>query len=296
MATNIQYKSTDYMISGWVTPEVKVAEGFDSVGRHHPAPFLPLLRLNQEQNINVVISRGTPVAFCEGWLVPAGYKLELDAVKAGGTATIKYTAEDVRAGVKNFAGALVTKDEGVVTSIIAATKDVSFFVGIANYDMFEYQGGEGWNPTKFKTYNFNPQHAVSYKMDYHFEYPVVATAAQYEAAPLPGVAAFLGKGLKAGQFVTYDKDSLFVVADADFDHGATPKEAIVGQISQVFTYRDPDTLAVTKTVNKLDEVVTPQNTSGNKLNDLPNVRNGGMPQKIGYANAYGIVRFGLQTR
>ena len=57
MATNIQYKSTDYMISGWVTPEVKVAEGFDSVGRHHPAPFLPLIRLNQEQNINVVISR-----------------------------------------------------------------------------------------------------------------------------------------------------------------------------------------------------------------------------------------------
>lgn len=297
MATNIQYKSTDYMISGWVTPEVKVSEGFDSVGRHHPAPFLPLIRLNQEQNINVVISRGTPVAFCEGWLVPAGYRFEIEAVTADpASATIKYTADDVRAGVKNFAGAAVTEGEAVVASIIAAGKDVSFFVGIANYDMFEYQGGDGWNPTKFKTYNFNPQHAVSYKMDYHFEYPVVATDAQYKSAPLAGVAAFLGTDLKAGQFVTYDKASRFVLADTDFTQGTVAKEAIVGQISQVFVYRDPTTLAVTKTVNKLDEVVTPQNITNNRLNDLPNVRNGGMTQKIAYANAYGIVRFGLQTR
>lgn len=296
MATNIQYKSTDYMISGWVTPEVKVSEGFDSVGRHHPAPFLPLLRLNQEQNIDVVISRGTPVAFCEGWLVPAGYKLELDAVKGGGEATIKYTIDDVRAGVKNFAGAAVTAGEAVVQSIIDAGKDVSYFVGIANYDMFEFQGGDGVNPTKFKRYNFNPQHAVSYKMDYHFEYPVAATSAQVDAAPLPGVAAFVGTSVKAGQFVTYDKASRFVVADAGFGHGAVAKEAIVGQVSQVFTYRDPSTLEVTKAVNKLDEVLTPENFSGNKLNDLPNVRNGGIPQKLAYANAYGIVRFGLQTR
>lgn len=296
MTTNIQYKSTDYMVSGWVTPEVKVSEGFDSVGRHHPAPFLPLLRLNQEQNVNVVISRGTPVAFCEGWLVPAGLRLELAAVKASEPATIKYTRDDVRAGVKNFAGVLVTDGEAVATSILAASKDVSFFVGIANYDMFEYQGGEGWNPTKLKSYNFNPQHAVSYKMDYHFEYPVVSTEAQYNTAPLAGVSAFLGNDLKAGQFVTYDKASRFVVAATDFTVGTVAQEAIVGQISQVFTYRNPATLDVVKTINKLDEVLTPENYSGNKLNDLPNVRNGGMTQKLGYSNAYGVVRFGLQTR
>jgi hypothetical protein len=133
-------------------------------------------------------------------------------------------------------------------------------------------------------------------MDYHFEYPVVATTAQYDSAPLAGVAAFLGTDLKAGQFVTYDKASRFVVANSDFTHGTVAKEAIVGQISQVFVYRDPTTLEVTKTVNKLDEVVTPENITGNRLNDLPNVRNGGMTQKIAYANGYGIVRFGLQTR
>ena len=72
MAINIPFKTTDYMISGFVTPEVKVSEGFDSVGPKHPAPYLPLVRFNQEFEIHVVISRGTPVAFLDGWLVPAG--------------------------------------------------------------------------------------------------------------------------------------------------------------------------------------------------------------------------------
>ena len=295
MAINIPFKTTDYMISGFVTPEVKVSEGFDSVGPKNPAPFLPLLRWNQEFEIHVVISRGTPVAFLDGWLVPAGLKLELEAVSGGAAATMLYTAEDVRNGVKNYAGTLVTAGEAVATSILAGTSTVSYFVGIANYDIFEYQGSLD-NPAKYKQYNFNPQPTVSYKMDYHFEYPVTATEAHYAAAPLPGVAVFFGTGVKAGQFVTYDKRSRFVVADADFSYGSIAPEAIVGQVSEVVTYKNPTTLAVESAVNSLDQVISPENFSGNKLNDLPNVRNGGMTQKIEYANAYGVVRFGLQTR
>ena len=294
MSVNIPYKITDYMISGFVTPEAKVSEGFDSVGYQAPAAFLPLVRFNQEFEIHVVISRGTPVAYCNGFLVPAGYKLELDAVKAGDPATIKYTVEDVRHGVKNFAGVAVTAGEAVVQSIIDASADISYFVGICNYDIFEFQGSQD-NPVKYKTLNFNPQPSVSYKMDYHFEYPVTATAAQV-ATGLPGISAFVGKNIKPGQFVTYGKDSYFVVAAADFTQGAVAKETIVGQVSQVLVYRDPDTLEVVKAVNYSDKVINPVNISGNKLNDLPGVRNGGIPQKMAYANAYGVVRFGLQTR
>ena len=295
MAINIPFKTTDYMISGFVTPEVKVSEGFDSVGPKHPAPFLPLLRFNQEFEIHVVISRGTPVAFLDGWLVPAGLKLELDAVDGGAPATILYTADDVRHGVKNYAGTLVTAGEAVVQSLIDANVEVSFFAGIANYDIFEHQGSTD-NPTKYKRYNFNPQPTVSFKMDYHFEYPVAATGAQVDAAPLPGVAAFIGTDIKPGQFVTYDKASRFVVAAADFTQGTGPVEAIVGQVSQVVAYRDPQTLEVVQGVNLLEKVLAPENITGRVLNDLPNVRNGGITQKLAYANAYGVVRFGLQTR
>lgn len=293
MSLNIPYKTTDYMISGFITPEVKVSEGFDSTGYQAPAAFLPLIRFNQEFEIHVVISRGTPVAYCGDFLVPAGYKIELDAVKAGGAATIKYTAEDARHGVKNFAGVKVTAGEAVVQSIIDAGADVSYFVGIANYDIFEFQGSQD-NPVNYKTLNFNPQPSVSYKMDYNFEYPLTATTAQVDDG-LPGISAFVGKGVKPGQFVTYGKDSRFIVAAADFTQGTVP-EAVVGQVNQVLVYRDTDTLAVIKAVNYADKVINPVNISGNKFNELPGVRNGGIPQKMAYANAYGVVRFGLQTR
>ena len=294
MSTNIPYKTTDYLVEGFITPEVKVSEGFDSVGAHFPAAWLPLVRFNQEFEIHVVISRGTPVAWVGNSLVPAGYRFEYEAVKAGGAATILYSAEDVRNGIKNYAGTLVTAGEAVVQSIIDAGADIAYFSGIANYDLFEFQGSHD-NPVDYKTLNFNPQPVIAYKMDYHFEYPLTGSTAQVDTG-LPGVSAFVGKGVKPGQFVTYGKDSRFIVAAADFTYGTTAKEAIVGQISQVLTYRDPDTLAVQRAVNYADKIINPVNISGNKLNDLPGVRNGGIPQKMAYANAYGVVRFGLQTR
>ena len=207
-----------------------------------------------------------------------------------------FNTRQFMSGFTGSAGTLVvTADEAVVQSLIDAGVEVSFFAGIANYDIFEFQGSID-NPTKYKRYNFNPQPTVSFKMDYHFEYPVAGSTAQVNAAPLPGVAAFVGKGIKPGQWVTYDKASHFVVASADFTQGTGPKEAILGQVSQVVAYRDPDTLEVVQAVNYLDKVLAPENHTGRILNDLPNVRNGGITQKLAYANAYGVVRFGLQTR
>ena len=295
MATNIPYQLGRHD-SGYVTPEVKASEGFNSVGKFYPAPWLPLVRYNEELRAHVVISRGKPVAFAGAHLVPAGLKLELDAVKGGGAATILYTAEDVRNGVKNAAGVAVTVGEAVVDSLIAQNIEVSYFVGIANYDYFRHAGGDGWTPTTLDKYNYRPQSSVSFNMDYHYEFPLVASDADYALAPYAGISAFIGADVKPGQFVTYDKASRFVVAAADFTQGTGPVEAIVGQVSQVVAYRDPDTLEVVQAVNYLDKVLAPENHTGRILNDLPNVRNGGITQKLAYANAYGVVRFGLQTR
>lgn len=289
------YKQSGYMISGYVTPDSKLSDGFDSTGQFAPAPFLPVLRFNQEQEIPVVISSGTPVAFLDEWLVPAGYKLELEAVESGAPATIFYTQLDVMHGVKNYAGQPVTVGEAVATSILAANKDVSFFVGIVNKDAFQYQGSD-FNPAEYRHINFNPQPGVTFNMDYHYEYPLAATNQQVDSAPLTGIAAFVGTSVKPGQFVTYNKQSRFVTTAADFTYGTVAKEAILGQVSKVLTYRDPNTLATIRAVNSLDQVVAPMNFTGNRLNDLPSIRNGGIPQKLTYANAYGVVRFGLQTR
>lgn len=296
MATNIPYQTGGLMLEGYVTPEVKLSEGFNSTGNHRPAPWLPLQRFNQEARAHVVISRGKPVAYANGFLVPAGLKLELDAVKDGDPATIKYTAEDVRNGVKNAAGTLVAVDEAVVTSLIAQNIDVSYFAGIANYDYFRHGGGDGTNPADFNFYNQNPQARVSYSMDYHFEYPLVKDNDAYAAAPLAGISAFIGTSVKPGQFVTYNKASNFVAAAADFTYGTTDAQAILGQVSQVFVIKDPTTGDVVNSVNYLEKVVAPANITGNPLNELPSARNGGVPQKVTYANGFGYVRFGLQTR
>jgi hypothetical protein len=281
---------------GFVTPSNKISPGVDSTGKFRPAPYLPLLRYDQEKFTYVVVSSGKPVAFIDNFLVPAGYKLEIDAVTAGGTATILYTALDVQQGVRNYAGTLVTVGEGVVTSIIAASAKASYFVGFAEYDYFRHGGGDGINPSQFNRTNFNPQFAVAYNMDYNYEYPVVKDNTAYSAAPYVGIAAFIGTGIKPGQFVTYDVNSNFVITNTDFSRGTVPYEAICGQVNAVYIVKDSTSGAVLNPVNSLDTVVTPQNIAGTPLNQLAGLENGGVPQKITYANGYGYVRFGLNTR
>lgn len=294
MTTQIPYQFGVHR-SGYVTPEVKASEGFNSVGKFYPAPWLPLVRFNEELRADVVISRGKPVAFAGEFLVPAGLKLELEAVKGGEAATITYTAYDARNGVKNAAGQPVVAGEAVVQALIDQDIEVSYFAGIANYDYLRHAGGDGFNPGTFDKYNFRPQSSVSFNMDYHYEYPLVASQADLDAAPFAGISAFVGTAVKPGQFVTYDKQSNFILAATDFTQG-TAKEALVGQVTIVHILKDSASKTVLKDVGGLNRVVTPENVSGNPLDELPGVRNGGMPQKVEYANAYGLVHFGLQTR
>ena len=295
MSTNIPYQHGRH-VSGYVTPEVMASEGINSVGSFYPAPWLPIQRYNEEKFAHIVISRGKPVAFAGANLVPAGLKFEYDAVKAGGAATILYTQVDVDEGVVNAKGDAVTAGEAVVQALIDLNIEVSFFCGIANYDYFRHPGGSGFLPTEYRKYNFRPQSTVSFNMDYHYEYPLVASDADYAKAPYKGISAFIGATVKPGQFVTYDKNSNFIVTAADFTQGTVTKEAILGQVTIVHILKDATTKKVLDDVGSLGRVVAPENVSGKILNEVPSVRNGGMPQKIEYANAIGFVHFGLQTR
>lgn len=295
MSTNIPYQNGRH-VSGYVTPIHWASEGFNSVGSFYPAPWLPIQRYNEEKYAHIVISRGKPVAFAGANLVPAGLKFEYDAVKAGEPATIKYREIDVEQGIHNAKGVAVVEGEAVVQALIDLGVEISYFCGTANYDYFRHPGGSGFDPAEFRKYNFRPQSTVSFNMDYHYEYPLVASDADYAKAPYRGISAFVGTTVKPGQFVTYDKNSNFVVTAADFTQGTVAKEAIVGQVTVVHIVKDATTKAVLQDIGSLSRVVSPENVSGNVLNEVPNVRNGGMPQKIEYANAIGLVHFGLQTR
>jgi hypothetical protein len=291
-----------------ITPDNKLAQGDNSVGRFQPASYLPLQRFEDVKREYVVISSEKPVAFAQGVIVPAGYKLEADAyavalatsvAAADAQATIRYTQLDVQQGVRNAKGVLVVANEPVVKSFFTGTTQdikVSYVIGIANGNYFRQAGGTGSNPTQYRQYNFNARSTVSYNMDYHYEFPLVEDNTAYAAAPLAGVAAFIGTGIEAGMFITYDKQSNYVVADTDFSYGSTPVEAIIGQVSKVAILKDVVTGDVTANFNDISKVITPQNTSGNVLNELPGVATTGLTQKVNYANAYGLIQFGFQTR
>lgn len=283
-----------------ITPDNKLSEGIDSVQRHLPAPFLPLIRYDNEFRTHIVIPSQVPVAFAnmangEQFLVPAGYAIAM----AENDTTIVYTDEDVRKGVKDAQGKPVTAGASVIAAMTAAGVKVSAFCGIVNYNVFRHMGGDGVNPHLYNYRNYNVQPNVSYNMDYAFEYPMVKDEAEYAKAPLKGIAAFIGDKALAGQFITYDKHSHFVLAEqAGFGYGSVTPEHIIGQVSKVTVFKDPNTGEVKNTFNHLDKVVNVsligQLEQG--TNNLPGTGNDGLITKMSYANAFGLISFSIQTR
>ena len=295
------------------TPDNKLSEGIDSVGVHQPAPFLPLIRFTSRVGTDVVISSAKPVAHCttkdgSQYLVPAGLALDIDAHIADGgptNAKMKYTKEDVRKKVLNAKGKQVTDGEAVVASFFnGATQEVfvSAFCGIANYDMFRHAGGDGQNPATLRYRNYNPQPVVSYNMDYAYEYAMVKDQATYDGAPLAGIAAFIGTKAMAGQFITYDANSNFVLAsEGDFTYGTVDPTRIIGQASKVVVFRNPNTGAVVRNYEQLARVQNYKDgysdmNQGKGLNNNAGAATGGLPEKVFYANGFGVVQFAIQTR
>lgn len=284
-----------------ITPDNKLSEGIDSVQQHRPAPWLPTIRYDKEFRTHIVIPSQKPVAFAtdaEGnsFLVPAGYALLVEA----NDTELKYTKEDVKAGIKDAEGNPVTEGKSVIEAITAAGIKISNFVGVANYNVFRHSGGDGINPNLLQYRNYNPQPTVSYNMDYAYEYPMVKDDETYKTAPMEGIAAFIGKKAMAGQFITYDKNSNFVLADENgFEYGTIKPTRIIGQVSKVTKLFDPDTgVATSNTYNQLNRVINAAHLAMplEGLNNLPGMNNKGVVTKVSYSNGYGVISFALQTR
>lgn len=285
-----------------ITPDNKHSEGIDSAGDFQVAPYLPLIRYNREFRTYVVISSQTPVAHAtdpktgESFLVPAGYAIAMEE----GDKELVYTDLDVQQGVLGPDGKPVAAGDSVVDKLKASNIKVSAMCGIINYNAFRHPGGNGINPAQLRYRNYNPQPCVSFNMDYVYEYPMVKDGDEYKKAPLKGISAFVGKKAFAGQFITYNKHSQFVVAEEDaFGYGSTKPERIVGQVMKVTHFKDPESGELTKnTFNNLDKVVNIAHPfmDNTGLNSMPGHNNNGLVTKLTYANAFGLITLALQTR
>lgn len=291
-------------------PNNSFSDGIAPAGRHVVAPYLPLLRYNDEKFTHVVISSGKIVAKdSRGGVVPAGLRFEAEAyatalatsvAAADAQALVRYTALDVANGIKNFKGILVTANEPVVKSFFTgATLDneISFYVGVAQYDIFQHAGGDNSNPTQLKYTNFNIQPNISFMCDYHQQYPVVKDVATMRTAPLAGIAAMVAdlNTYAYGSFVTYDRESNFVPC-AKHGFGSVNMAAVVGQITDFTQFKNPNTGAVVGNHNFLDKIVAPNAATANALNALPNSQNDGLGTFIIKSNGYAMVEFGLHFR
>lgn len=297
---NTKFKT--YNERGHITPNFEYSEGIRPAGQYMPAPWLPAVRFNQFFEEFFVLSGGKPVAMdSTGHLVPAGLRLEAEAYKtafdgsgvaaADAQAVVRYTADDVARGLRNAAGNLVVAGEPVVKSLFnlsGATAvpviTISRWVGIAMYNYFGHPGGDGENPARFNTHNFNLQNKVGFLCDYVIQVPVVLNQGVYDSAPFKGMGAMIATAVRPGEFVSYDRNSNFVTIG--YDVGANDMGAIVGQVLSVDTDFPKDLL---------DKVRTQYNGFG-ELEKMPGSATGGKPDVLTYSGGYGLVTFNLINR
>lgn len=280
-------KTKHYSRENWATPAVMFSEGMHPAGQFMPAPYLPLIRVpSKDIKTHVVISTGKVVAFdSNGYIVPAGI-LESDAT---------YTEVDVQEGLIGPDGQPVAAGDKVKDKLNAAGLTVSAPVGVALYDFWRHPGGDGINPAHFNYKNLNYQHRVQFVCDYMVELPLVESDAEYEKAPLKGISAFIaakganaGTGtladftsVKPGDFVTFDKNSNMIVAQA-----SVAKEKVLGQVLQVVKPQEDSLLKLVRT----------SSAGGHDLDKMPGTATKGAEHKVAYSNGYGLVRVNLINR
>ena len=294
-----------------IVPSNTLSDGIAPAGRFIVAPYLTLLRPNVERLVDVVISSGKVLALDSlGQIVPAGLRFEAAAyatalatsvAAADAQALVRYTAYDVAKSVRNFKGDLVAANEPVVKSWFTGTtqnNNVSYFVGVGQYDIFRHAGGDNINPAGIRNINHNVQPVIAFLADYHMQYPLVKDVATIRTAPLAGIAGVVGTldEITFGSFITYDRESNFVPCDDLYGYGTAPKESIIGQVTNIRVYKDPDTAAIVRDHNFLDKVIAPNAATANLLNQVPNSQNDGIGTYLTYSNGYAVVEFGVQTR
>lgn len=284
--------STRQSVAGFQTPQAPMvpnnglSDGIAPAGTFIVAPYLPLVRYNEDKFTHVVVGSGKPVALdSNGHVVPAGLRLDT-------TGIVKYTQVDVDNGVRNAKGELVTVGEAVTASFAAAGITVGPHIGVAPYDYFRHAGGDNLTPTKTTYINFNPQPVIAVLRDYHMQYPVVADVETVRAAALKGISAVVAKkaDIQFGGFVTYDAESNFVI-------DAAPSFAnTIGQITGLRVYKDDTTGKVVGNHNLLDRVIAPNAATQSVLNQVANASNDGMGSFITYSGGWAVAEIGLINR
>lgn len=179
------HKTWDHV--GNLTPVTEYSESMRPHGEFIPADWLPVSRFEKHFEVYFTISSGKVVALDrQGHVVPAGLKKAWN-IATGGTALV-YTATDVEEGVVDLltGSALTTTHTYTVDQVTDAlrlrgligaaefAKDfISAPVGICFYNMFQWAGGDGFNPAQFRQHNHILQHRVAFNTDYVFEFPLV---------------------------------------------------------------------------------------------------------------------------
>lgn len=284
--------STRQSVAGFQIPQAPMvpnnglSDGIAPAGTFIVAPYLPLVRYNEDKFTHVVVGSGKPVALdSNGNVVPAGLRLDT-------TGIVKYTQVDVDNGVRNAKGELVTVGEAVTASFAEAGITVGPHIGVAPYDYFRHAGGDNLTPTKTTYINFNPQPVIAVLRDYHMQYPVVANVETVRAAALKGISAVVAKkaDIQFGGFVTYDAESNFVI-------DAAPSFAnTIGQITGLRVYKDDTTGKVVGNHNLLDRVIAPNAATQSVLNQVANASNDGMGSFITYSGGWAVAEIGLINR
>lgn len=301
---------TGYEVPLQHTPSHGFSDGISPAGTFRVAPYLPLLRYNEEKFVQIVIATGKIVAFdSKGDIVPAGLRFEAEeyaaalatsVAAADAQALVRYTSTDVQKGVKNFKGVLVTANEPVVKSFFTGTtldNEVSFYCGVTMGEVFAHAGGNNQNPTQLTNTNFNRQPNIGFMCDYHQQYAVVKDLASVRTAPQVGVAALVAQPTEFahGTFITYDRESNFVPC-AKHGFGSTDIAAVIGQVTGITIFKNAITGAEVTNHNFLDKVVAPNAATANAMNQIPNSQNNGTGTYLIQSNGYAVVEFGLHFR
>lgn len=190
---------------GNLVPNWEHSEGQRPAMYGVPAPWLPTLFEDKYYEIRVVLMPGKGVAMtCDGFLVPAGLRVEW-AAAAGGDTILTYTSDDVSEKVVDLTtGVVLTaatsytktvtlaalKARGLIDAGDSIEAYISRPIGLAAQAYYSWGSNveqrdlarelKTFNPADFKFHNFRMQHQVAVLCDYVIRLPWLASDATQE--------------------------------------------------------------------------------------------------------------------
>lgn len=180
---------------GRITPIVEYSESHrPHIGRQ-PAPWLPVIRYEEENKGWYVVSNGKVVAEAlDGYLTPAGLKKGWNTATT--TTVLSYTANDVAEKTTDLTtGSAVTaavsyteaevtaalRERGLIRHGERCMDFISMPVGIAPYNYYQAAGPDNYNPRTQNFHNYRLQANCAIVCDYVATYPVLPALATTEA-------------------------------------------------------------------------------------------------------------------